>query len=265
MLDKTNSVPQQNICFEFSEKILNQFYIILVNPKLPANIGSAARAMLNMGLHNLIVIGKKELLTEDAYSLAKNGATVLDRAEFSEDLKEAIAGMNYIIGTTRRPTRYYYDILTPPNIIPSLIEMAQNNKIAIIFGPEDTGLHISHLSFCNKLLRIPTASECPSLNLGQAVLLVCYELFRGISSHTSIEQKVEQKPDVRVVEGLFEHLEEFLYQINYLPHESPRHTIQLFRQILRACNLSDYDIGLLRSLLHKTQYFIEHKTGKSSE
>ena len=166
--------------------------------------------------------------------------------------------MNYIVGTTRRPTRYKYNIEIPDELIPNLLNVARNNKVAILFGPEDTGLQIEHLTYCNELLRIPTSNEYPSINLSQAVLLVSYEIFKHtINSSEYEESLVKKKATSEIVEGLFTHLEEFLTEIDYFPYKDKRHTLQLFRQIYRWCNLDDYDIGLLRSLIHKAMYRIK--------
>jgi len=201
-------------------------------------------------------VGSKDILTKEAYALAKSAEELLKNAIFFDTLKEALSPMEHIIGTTRRPKRYEYEILIPEQIIPSLLEKARNNKIAILFGPEDSGLNLEHLTFCNQLIRIPTASEYPSINLSQSVLIICYELFKHVINYPLLERDVKRQATSCVVEGLFEHLEEFFTEIDYFPYEEHRHTMQLFRQIYRACELSDYDLGLLRSILHKTQRYI---------
>jgi len=250
------SKPLQNIYFEYPEKILNQFYIVLAKPKLSQNVGSVARAMLNMGFQNLIIAGSEDIINRDARTLARSAGAVLDRAEVRKNLGEALSEMNYTVGTTRRPAKYEYDILTPDEIVPELIEIAKNNRVAILFGPEDTGLHMDDLVFCNTLLRIPTSSLYPSINLSQSVLIICWEIFKRVTTSGVTGKKVKEKPKSEVVEGLFQHLEELFREIDYLHHNSDRHTMQLFRQIFRSSDLDDYDIGLLRSVLHKTQYYI---------
>ena len=127
--------PSENIAFDYGEKILGNFYIVLARPKLSRNVGSVARAMLNMGLTNLIISGSKDIITKDAYALARSAGSLLDNALFAENLKEALEDMNYIVGTTRRPTKYNYEISTPCKLIPSLVELAGSNKIAVVFRP----------------------------------------------------------------------------------------------------------------------------------
>jgi len=247
----------QNIYFDVPEKILDQFYIVLVNPKHPKNVGACARAMLNMGFHNLIITGSQDVFNKDAYALARSAEPVLDAATFVPTLEEALADIRHVVGTSRRPVRYEYEIKTPDQIIPSLFLEARANKIAILFGPEDTGLQIEHLSLCNQLLRIPTSTEYPSLNLSLAVAITCYEIFKNVINYPLPKGEVREKASTIVMEGLFKHLEEFFNEIDYFPYEETRHTMQLYRQMYRNCNLNDYDVGLLRSILHKTQKYVK--------
>ncbi|MEQ8169280.1 MAG: RNA methyltransferase [Candidatus Eremiobacterota bacterium] len=258
--EKSNSF--ENMYFEIPEKILDQFHIVLVNPKHVKNIGSAARAMVNMGFHNMTVVGRKDMLDGEAYALARDAKHVLEHARYTETLGEALKDMNHIIGTTRRPMRYEYELFTPDRLIPSLLERAKNNKIAILFGPEDTGLQIEHLTFCNQLVRIPTSSEYASINLSQAVLIMCYEIFKHVITYPLPEKTHDKTATSIVIEGLFEHLEAFFNKIDYFPYEEHRHTMQLFRQMFRRCELDDYDLGLLRSILHKTEKYIRQITSE---
>jgi len=95
--EKSNSF--ENMYFEIPEKILDQFHIVLVNPKHVKNIGSAARAMVNMGFHNMTVVGRKDMLDGEAYALARDAKHVLEHARYTETLGEALKDMNHIIGT----------------------------------------------------------------------------------------------------------------------------------------------------------------------
>ena len=252
-------VPLQNIYFDYEEEILSKFYIVLAGPRVPRNVGAVARAMMNMGFSNLIIAGAKDIITDDSYALARDAASLLDRAVFTDNLIDGLKEMQYIVGTTRRPTKYSYEILPVRQIVPSLLELSQNNKIAIVFGPEDKGLIMEDLGLCNSLIRIPTSSKLPSINLSQSVLLVCSEIFQAAATFEPEEKKQKEKPPFEVVEGLFQHLGEFLKEIEYRPYDVPEYTMQLFRQMFRSCELNSSDIGLLRSILHKTKYYIKYK------
>jgi len=210
-----------------------------------------------MGFHNLIVTGSKDVFNKDAYALARSAEPVLASAKFVTTLEEALVDIRHVVGTSRRPVRYEYEIMTPDQIMPSIFHEAQVNKVAILFGPEDTGLKIEHMSLCNQLLRIPTSTEYPSLNLSHAVAITCYEVFKHVINYPLPKGEAREKASAIVMEGLFKHLEEFFEEIDYFPYEDTRHTMQLYRQMYRNCNLTDYDAGLLRSILHKTQNFVK--------
>ena len=75
-------MPLQNIYFDYEEEILSKFYIVLAGPRVPRNVGAVARAMMNMGFSNLIIAGAKDIITDDSYALARDAASLLDKAVF---------------------------------------------------------------------------------------------------------------------------------------------------------------------------------------
>ena len=154
---------------------------ILVRPRDPNNIGAAARAMGNFGLRDLAVVDPWPPVWREARS-AVGAGEILKTARL-ESLEAAIAGCGMVIGTVgsmRRPRRPLLDL---PGLAASILkEIGPRGRAAIIFGNEKTGLSNREISLCHVLVRIPTAADLPSMNLGQAVALVAYELKRGTSA-----------------------------------------------------------------------------------
>ena len=136
-----------------SAKLIN---IVLVEPSHPGNIGSAARAMKNMGLSNLNLINPKKFPHGDARALSGNALDLLESAEVHQDIKGAIANSKYVLATSARERSIDWPIVEAREAaikIKSLVE--QGDEISILFGREDRGLTNEELQLANEHLIIP--------------------------------------------------------------------------------------------------------------
>lgn len=152
----------------------NQFRIVLVRPRDPNNIGAVARAMKNFGFSDLAVVSPYMPVWDEAVS-AVNAEDILKSAQVFDDVAEAINGFDLVAGTVDKRRVSVERRLSPEG----LREETGSRKLVLLFGSEKTGLSNEVLSLCNRTVTIPTAEECPSMNLAQAVAVVCYELNRG--------------------------------------------------------------------------------------
>ena len=117
---------------------LKNFSIVLSHPKIPENIGAAARAACNMGIGELLIVAPEDMTLEKMLKMATHKAAHLIRTmKVYPDLKEALASFNYIVGTTARTGRGRRPILTPREVAPGLIQKSLDNRIALVFGAED--------------------------------------------------------------------------------------------------------------------------------
>jgi tRNA/rRNA methyltransferase len=150
--------------------------IVLVEPAGPLNVGSVARVMKNMGLHQLILVNPQcDYLGEEARLMAVRAAEILETAKVVESLAAALVGCVRAIATTgddcrSQPTK----LEAPADALPWLLEAPS----ALIFGREDCGLTNAELNRAQRLIRIPSSDAYTSLNLAQAVAICCYELYR---------------------------------------------------------------------------------------
>ena len=150
---------------------------ILVEPKVPENIGAAARAIKTMGFSELYLVNPCEYKSGKARWLAHGSHDVIDRALTFETLAKAVEKMDIVIGTTarRRITKSEYIDIRDLNDL--LTEQAgHNNTISIVFGREESGLSNEELALCDITSSISMAATYPSLNLSHAVMLYAYEL-----------------------------------------------------------------------------------------
>lgn len=152
--------------------------VVLIEPRNPLNIGAAARAMLNFGFDQLWLVDPREKAFREAKS-AMGAAEVLERARVVSDRAEALGEASLAVATSAlqgRSTDVVQRELAPAST--ALRTHLKEGSAAIVFGTEKYGLSREDLSYCDWILTIPTNPGCPSMNLGQAVAVVCYELAR---------------------------------------------------------------------------------------
>lgn len=160
--------------------IKNKPAIILVQPQMGENIGASARAMGNFGLTDLRIVAPRDgwpnQEAERNASGAFESAGVI--ASVFQTLEEAIADMHSVLATTARPRDMVKDVYTPQSAACE-IQKHTNLKTGLVFGGERAGLSNDHIALCHGIITIPTNPGFSSLNLGQSVLLVCWEWFRA--------------------------------------------------------------------------------------
>ena len=147
---------------------LDNIRIVLQKPRYPENIGSVARAMQNMGLNRLTVVAPMDFDLQRILRLATHSAAdIVKKALISDNLADALAACHFVVGTTARMGRQRQMLQTPEKLAGQLVSISQNNRVAVVFGPEDKGLSNEELRHCHALVNIPTA-EFSSINLAQA-------------------------------------------------------------------------------------------------
>jgi TrmH family RNA methyltransferase len=161
-------------------------YIILHSIENPGNIGSAARAMKNMGLKNMVLINPPNLQAEEAKKLAYSSYDIIEQATIVNSFDEALSMVDIAVATTRRKGKWR-ERFEPPEIISEIIlKKMKINKIGIVFGTEKTGLTNDEVIKCEYASEIPTAVDYPSLNISQAVMIYVYELYRAFMRDNSL-------------------------------------------------------------------------------
>lgn len=234
--------------------LLSQIAIVLVRPKFAENIGAAVRIAWNMGITRIILVADTLPDRETMAKMATHKAAhLIDRIEIHQDLPEAIAPFSVIVGTTARKGRHRFAKHTPRDMVEALIPQLQNNQVAILFGPEDTGLTNSDLKHCQMASAIPTA-DFSSINLAQAVAIHCYELYYGI---THMAKDIECTPVLassHELESMYTYLEKSLFAIDFLDNVSHIHWMSNIRQLLHRIKLSPKETNIIRGICKK---FIE--------
>jgi tRNA/rRNA methyltransferase len=236
---------------------LDNIHIVLQKPRYPENIGSAARAMRNMGLRHLSVVAPENYDLSRAFKLATHAAAdVIESCRTYDALKEALASCQYVVGTTARLGKHRQVIQTPERLASQLIPISQENRVAILFGPEDKGLSNQETRLCHALVNIPTA-DFSSLNLAQAVMVISYTLFTsGMEKPTAFTPRLANRHEL---DGMYQQLKEILVRISYINADNPDHFINGLRRFFTRLQLRARDVSMIRGIIRQVNWYGEKR------
>lgn len=232
---------------------LDHVAIVLVRPRFPENLGSVARAMKNMGLRHLVLVDGCSPFHLNAYKLASGAEEVLDRAEEVSTLEEAIADMGFVVGTTSRGGRERSPLYSPEEIVKELGPLSVTNRIGLVFGSEREGLTNEELSLCHRYVAIPSNERFPSLNLAQAVLILCYEFFKA--SGRPRRPAVPLAP-AKQQARMLEHMESTLLRIGFLDPRNPRRIMRPLRRLFGKSRLEEREVRILQGIWSKMDWWV---------
>jgi len=232
---------------------LNNVVIILANTKYPGNIGSAARAMFNMGLTQLVLADPQCEINDDSYRMAKSGKGILESAKICSSVKSSIRGIRFLAGTTGKSGGYRTSTHAPRAAIPEILRLADGQKVGVLFGPEDTGLVDEDLQLCQMLIRIPTEHKGHSINLAQSVMILSYELH--LASLKREPLRTVKLAALEQVEAMYEQLESALLEIGFLQQQNSKHMMLRLRQLMGRAGLETSDVGILRGIARQITWF----------
>ncbi|WNZ43752.1 RNA methyltransferase [Leptolyngbya boryana CZ1] len=235
---------------------VSQVRIVLVEPAGALNVGSIARVMKNMGLHQLVLVNPKcDLQSDDARKMAMRAIDVLEAAKIVESIPEALVGCHRAVATAVR-SRLDTTLEHPRQALPWLLEPGLNT--AILFGSEDRGLSNDELKYAQRFVYIPTSEQYQSLNLAQAVAICCYELFQmPVTSETFTDLC-----SLDALDRYYQHLESVLLKIGYLQPHTAASRMEKFRHLFNRAELSEAEVSLLRGILRQVEWAIQTKTSE---
>lgn len=228
--------------------------IILVEPQLGENIGTAARAMANFGLSEMRIVNPREgWPSEKAKSASAKADHVIDNAQIYETLEDALAGLNLVYATTARPRDMFVSVSGPEAAMKTARQhLASGQKCGILFGRERTGLMNEEIALADQIVTFPVNPAFASLNIAQAVLLMSYEWMRTSSEvetpqFGALEAAPARKEDLI---GFFKHLEGALEAANFFrPPEKKNHMVSTLRALFQKGGYSERDITILRGVI----------------
>jgi TrmH family RNA methyltransferase len=233
-----------------TDHIFNHIRIVLCQTSHPGNIGSTARAMKTMGLSRLYLVRPKHFPNGEAKSLAVNAADLLDSAVVTQTLEEAIADCQFVIGVSGKQRSLSQQVVTVREAAAEVKTMAAHHEVALVFGTEMSGLSNEEADRCHILATIPANPEYTSLNLAQAVQIMCYELRMAITSgELHYQEKPAELATQEDLELFYEHMREVLEHIGYINPRAPKKLFERLRRLYGRTRLEKEEVNLLRGIL----------------
>jgi tRNA/rRNA methyltransferase len=228
--------------------------IILVEPQLGENIGTAARAMMNCALDDLRLVRPRDGWPSDRAIAAASGADmVLDKARLYPSIEAAIAGLVHVYAATARDRGFVRREVTPRQAAGEMrARLMAGEACGVLFGPERTGLLNDDVTLADTVLTVPLNPGFSSLNLAQAVLLVGYEWFTaGADSpdetfHTGLSRPATKDELL----NFFEHLEEELVRNGFLRnHDSRPSMVRNLRSLFQRARCTEQELRTLHGVV----------------
>ena len=228
--------------------------IVLVDTSHPGNIGAAARAMNRWGWAALALLRPIYFPRYVARARGAGPDDVLAAAKVYGDVPSAIADCGWVVGASARLRTVALPVLDPRESAAEIWRRLPANRVAVLMGPEQSGLTNDDIARCRQLVHIPANPEFSSLNLAMALQVLCYELRMAAPDRAAARITKSVPSDSRLataaeLEGLHEHLERLLTESEFLHPAHQRQVKLKLRRIFHKATLEENELNILRGAL----------------
>jgi tRNA/rRNA methyltransferase len=241
---------------------LHNCRIVLVRPQIAGNLGATARVMRNMGLRDLVLVAPEANPADpEARKLSTHGEEILQQARLVADLGEAVNDCVLVAGTSARiggPFRRQ-SVGPPDQILPELVSEMAKSPVALVFGPEPSGLTDAEVTRCHYLINIPTDPDYPALNLAQAVAICLYELRRAWLKQTTPASCTAEPAPFEMQERMFADFRAALEEIHFLYGQSADSLMHALRHLISRAKPTATEVDILLGLARQMRWFAEHR------
>lgn len=240
---------------ETEDSVLAGPAIVLVEPQLGENVGTAARAMANFGLADLRLVNPREGWPNEKARAAASGADhVINAVQVFDTVEAATADLGIVYATTARERDMAKVVVGPRRAAQRLAGLI-GQKSGVLFGRERSGLTNDEVALADEILTLPVDPKFSSLNIAQAVLVIAYEWRLAVLGDEDSGLPFAgpgddlQAPKEDLI-YLFEHLESALDAVRFFrPPEKRPHMVRALRTILQRARLSEQEIRTLRGVV----------------
>lgn len=231
-------------------QLLDNLCIVMVETSHPGNIGSAARAMKTMGLKDLRLASPRKPYSQETWALASGANDIVEKAKIVPDLVAAIADCQYVIGASARSERtLQWPQLDSRECGSHIAERLSQQKVALVFGRERTGLTNEELEHCNALVHIPMAFDFLSLNIAMAIQVLSYECAMAVRTPPAPIALDEELASAEAMESFYTQLEQSLIDVRFLDPENPRLLMRRMRRLFGRAEVTVSEMNILRGML----------------
>ncbi len=231
-----------------SDSPLTGIRVVLVETHYAGNIGATARAMKTMGLRDLWLVAPRCTLNAEARMMAASAQDVLQGVQQVERLEQALAGVDLAVALSHRGRSADWPVWDVEETADAVLgQVARGASVALVFGPEPSGLRSEHLYQCQAQCRIPSHPDCSSLNLAQAVQVVSYALYRRQAAPVA-GSTPPQRAERKALEAFFTLLDTLLCESDFAlaPREK---VLARLKAIYLKAGLTPRELGLLHGFM----------------
>jgi TrmH family RNA methyltransferase len=242
--------------------------LVLVAPQDIVNIGSAVRIAKNFALSQVRLVAPEVFDPWRIEGIAHNTGDLIEKITIHDTLDAAIADCVWTVALTARERTAKRTVYRPGAAAAELIARSEEGTTAFVAGREDKGLSNEELDRCHALVTIPTNPEYKSLNLAQAVAIMCYEtmLARGGERRPIKPPRKKAEPvPMELMERLFADWSAALEHIEFFKTRQPDNVMRGLREVLFRAELDGREASLIRAMGIEVSRYLERKGIKPVE
>lgn len=232
--------------------------LVLVRPRVPGNLGSAARAAKNFGVADVRLVEPACEPDEEAVRLASGADELLGAMRRFPTLTAAVADRDAVVATSSLRGRSERRWLTLGDLPEFLASAGPAARIAYVFGPERSGLTEEERSRASATLTLPTDPSFPTMNLSHA-LAVILAVHRAFGSVSAPAVRGEELAPSREVEASVAHWDRALEAIGFYDTGHRERSLRDWRRIVAARPLSRREVAMLRGVANRILVSLRRK------
>src|SRR5262249_20186490 len=210
--------------------------VVLHQIRSPDNLGAIARLMANFGIRKLTLSNPATSAFAAAGKLAVGAESILDHLQLHRSVADAVSHAIFAVGTTSREPRNR-GVLDPEEGIRRLASKAEGGPVALVLGGEKRGLSDEELGCCQEVIRIPTSTAQPSMNVAQAAAVLLY-LWQGQQRATPPAKTTPAGAKLELMQRVEALMDEVLLDAGFLNPQSPKRTLRVLIESLTRAGLS---------------------------
>lgn len=232
-------------------------HVVLVNPEGEENVGAAARAMMNMDVHDLTLVSPAcDHLSRQALNYAVHAGDILKKARVVNGLSDALKGADLAAAVTRRVGQwrkrdYYLEKFAEKTA------SYKNKKVVLVFGREKSGLTNEEIDLCDVVVSIPSSEKFPSLNLAQAVMVTLYEIFKANSRKKHGRATIYEPASRKEFGSMMEQMILTLDGLDFFKNVPKSRLNNYLRKIFTRADLDSYDTNVIENIFTRIEGIVK--------
>lgn len=253
----------------WNNRVLDRTTVVMVEPQDDINIGTALRASRNFGIHSMRLVRPASADPDRISISAPRCEELIDNLDREESVVDAIGDCVLTLGMTARQRAANWRVIEPRQAAREIVDATKRGRVGLLFGREDRGLSNRQLDRCHAVVTIPTNPDYSSLNLGQAVSVMLWEVFRAAEEIDTERRRLE---DVRVesefdpaemagMERMFEQAEEALEAIDFFKSETHEHIMRSIRSVFLRAGLDTRELAIWHGIFKEVIGYMKRRGG----